>query len=134
MDHGSGLIEFFLTLPVRLYNAGVNMVKSLWEGFKAKWAEFTGWVSDKFEWLSSLNPFGDDEGSVSLQPTSGRSPSSYNSQFTTNNILRSQQAAPVVFDKSVTRTESIILQANLDGEKIYENVLDRQQLEQARGF
>lgn len=47
----SGFFNWVLTLPLRLYTAGVNFVTNLWEGIKSIWGSLVSWIDEKISAL-----------------------------------------------------------------------------------
>jgi len=39
------------------YNAGANMLSSVWEGMQSQWNRLSSWVNDKISWLSNKLQF-----------------------------------------------------------------------------
>ena len=57
------------------YNAGANMLSSVWEGMQSQWNRLSGWVNDKINWLSNKLQFwrnGQAEMSADYESDSGR--------------------------------------------------------------
>lgn len=57
------VIDFVTGLAVKFYNAGSNMIKSMWNGMKKMWGQFTGWLSksknkllDFLDWTKKNSP------------------------------------------------------------------------------
>lgn len=49
--------EWMFGFPARLYQAGINIVTSIWNGIKAKWGDFIGWWEGKVKMVRDFLPF-----------------------------------------------------------------------------
>jgi phage-related protein len=50
-------VEWFLSLGSRMYEAGKNIVSSIWDGIKSKWGEFEKWWEEKIKRIREYLPF-----------------------------------------------------------------------------
>lgn len=50
-------IEWILNLGSKLYEAGKNIVSSIWDGIKSKWGEFEKWWEEKIKRIREYLPF-----------------------------------------------------------------------------
>tara|TARA_B100000459_G_C8598314_1_gene210851 strand:+ start:2361 stop:4592 length:2232 start_codon:yes stop_codon:yes gene_type:complete len=50
-------IDFWKTLPQKLFNIGKGMVMALWNGLKDMWTKLKAWLVEIVDWIKDLNPF-----------------------------------------------------------------------------
>lgn len=50
-------VNWVYNIPGRLYQAGMNIVSSIWEGIKSKWGEFMAWWAEKIQVVRDYLPF-----------------------------------------------------------------------------
>lgn len=50
-------IDFWKTLPQKLFEVGKNMMMALWNGLKAMWENLKKWLVGIVDWIKDLNPF-----------------------------------------------------------------------------
>lgn len=46
------LIDWFKSLPGKLFDIGKDLLNGLWDGIKSVWDKFTGWLSDGWDWIT----------------------------------------------------------------------------------
>jgi len=51
------VVNWWFQLPFKLYDAGVNIVTSIWEGMKSAWNGMIDWFSDGLQSMRNMLPF-----------------------------------------------------------------------------
>jgi uncharacterized membrane protein YgcG len=57
IDRLKGILDFITSLPERMYEAGVNIVRSIWDGMKSMWNDMTDWFEGGIQKLRDFLPF-----------------------------------------------------------------------------
>jgi hypothetical protein len=57
IDKVEGVMEFITTIPERMYQAGVNIVTSIWDGMKSKWVDMVDWFEGGVQKIRDFLPF-----------------------------------------------------------------------------
>jgi hypothetical protein len=52
-----GLMDFVTNIPSMMYDAGVNIVNSIWDGMKSKWGEMVDWFEGGIQKIRDFLPF-----------------------------------------------------------------------------
>ena len=136
----------------KVYDWGANLVQGIWDGIKSGWSSMTEWfgrqidallapIKDALIWMGIL----DDESAKGTAATFNRG--AVNNQYMVQPIAadttgmgnafayqQAQQAnnRPHIIDKTMTKTEKIQTNVYLDGDKIYENVDNRSNINNGR--
>lgn len=53
----NGFVDFIFSIPHRMWQAGVNIVKSIWDGMKSVWAGMVAWFEGGIQKIRDYLPF-----------------------------------------------------------------------------
>lgn len=131
--------EFFFSAGKFFYDFGANLVESIKNGILSMWDSFTGWLSDMIKGIPGIEYLiGETEPSGTSTSQRQQVGQSLNKNDDLSNAISrnkatfNQSSNPIVFDKTVTRSEQPIFNIMLDSEEIGNKVVRKQELDSAR--
>ena len=128
VDSFWSIIDWFTDAPGTMYNAGVDMIRGLWDGIASLWSSFTSWFSDA---LASIPGMEMIMGEPELA-ASGFAGESKPGKFNLNESMRKQAELNAhKVSSTIERTtnnntvsEPIVINFDLDGER-FAKVVDK---------
>lgn len=146
----SGFFSGIFDFAKGMWDAGANIVNGLWEGIKSAWDSFTSWISDAWNnsmvgkavnWLidGTVQVAGDIADVATGEANFDSIKAKYEgqiqnglSQLAGTNGQQQAGVDPIVNNTNTETVKSITVVSQLDGEKISQSIIDKQQFDSAR--
>lgn len=142
--------DWFVSIPERVYQWGVDFVNSIWEGVKSAWEGFKQWLSDAWEGIKWLFGFGGaDEVSAKVEKKVTGTVTGKVEDRKKEKEAKGEVKSDGTHHKNTSKNPKVILPANkdntpgagetfvfqnvMDGEVISEKVIQKNEFKQARG-